>query len=80
MSDPIIVIGGNVGQAKEYCARKGLGYGTAIIINAPEHLYGRHKPKVTLTGTFRYREDAAAIVKELEHRQAIVTFDEEIGP
>ena len=53
----VVVIGGTVQQAKQYCQKAGLGYGDAVIVNSATQLYGRHRPKVTVVGTYDERPD-----------------------
>ena len=69
---PLIVVGGTVREAQEYCRREGLGLGQAVII---ADYYGlmplrgsRPGTKVRFIGTFRARVDAGQILNEVKVR------------
>ena len=76
METPIIVVGGTVREAQEYCEREGLGLGKAVIL-ADYYgfmpLRGRHPGfKVRFIGTFHRRADAGQIANEIRIRGGIV--------
>lgn len=76
MENPIIVVGGSVREAQEYCKREGLGLGQAVILaDYPGlHLVRARRPgfKVRFIGRFHERADAGQITNEVRVRGGVI--------
>lgn len=75
-TQPLLVVGGSVREAQEYCKKEGLGLGKAVILADFYGLHGlsayQRSFRVRLIGAFHERADATQITNELRIRSAIV--------